>query len=75
MKKIKKRIKLRKPVKELLVKIIITLVILVADVVLYHYLGIYGSYAVENSWASAFVFVGWFWLLAGQFGWLFLLWE
>lgn len=75
MKKYKKRIKLKRPARELLVKILITLVILVADVIIYHLLGVYGHLAVQNNWASAFIMVGWFWLLAGQFGILYTMWE
>ena len=73
--KIKKRVKLKRPVRKLLVKILITLGILIADIVIYHFLGIYGYLAVERGWASSFILVGWFWLLAGQFMWLYVLWE
>ena len=75
MKKRVYKYKLRRPIRRLLIKLLITLVILIVDVVLYHYLGIAGSYVGENTWANTFCFVGWFWLLAGQFGILYTMWE
>ena len=71
----KKVYKLKKPVKMLLIKSLITLCLIVADIILYHYLVVYGSYMGETAWASTFIFVGWFWLLAGQFIALGNMWE
>lgn len=71
----KKKIRLKKSVKKLLIKSLITLLVLIIDVVLSHYLGIYGSLAVENTWHSTFILVGWFWLLAGHFIALHMMWD
>lgn len=71
----KRRYRVKGIVKEYIKKILITLIIGIVDVVLYHYLGILGAYASETSWSSAFILVGWFWLLAGQFIWLYAIWE
>lgn len=71
----KKVYKLKKPIKKLIIKSLITLALLILDVVLYHYLCIYGAYIGETAWASTFCFVGWFWLLAGQFMALGTMWE
>lgn len=69
------RYRLRYQAKRRMIKSIITLVMIVLDVVLYHYLGIIGTYVGENTWANTFCFVGWFWLLAGQFMSLYMMWE
>lgn len=75
MKKRVYKYKFKRPVKRLLIKSLITLLIIIADMVLYHYLGVFGSYVGETSWASTFCFVGWFWLLAAQFMVLYIMWE
>ena len=71
----KKVYKLKKPVKMLLLKSLITLCCIILDIILYHYLAIYGSYVGETAWANTFCLVGWFWLLAGQFIALGSMWE
>lgn len=72
---IKKKYRLKKSTRGILVRTIATIIIFVIDVVLYHYLCIYGSQVNEYGWAVAFCFVGWFWLLAGQFMILYIMWE
>ena len=74
-KKRKYKYKLKKDIKEIIKKIIISIIMFIADVVIYHYLGILGHFAVENTWGSVFICVGWFWLLAGQFMAFYAMWE
>ena len=69
------RYRLRHQAKRNIVKVLITLAMIVLDCVLYHYLGVIGAYVGETSWASTFCFVGWFWLLAGQFMAFYMMWE
>ncbi len=74
----KKRIykyRLRREAKQIAKKIIISIIMIIADVVIYHYLGVLGHLAVKNTWASAIICVGWFWLLAGQFMAFHAMWE
>lgn len=69
------RYRLRREVKETIGKIFISLILATLDVVIYHYLGVLGSVVGENTLSSGIIGVGWFWLLAGQFMWLFVMWE
>lgn len=76
--KIKKRrykYRLRREVKRTALKIIISLIMIVADCVIYHYLGVLGHLMGENHLASIFIYVGWIWLLAGQFMAFYAMWE
>ena len=75
MKKRRYRYKLKNDVKKIIKKIVISILMAVADIIIYHYLGILGHLAVENTWASAIICVGWFWLIAGQFMAFYLMWE
>lgn len=71
MKKRIKKTRLRRKAK----KVMIALAFIVADIITYHYLGIIGAYVGETAWANTFCCVGWFWLLAGQFMALHMIWE
>ena len=71
----KKVVRLKRGAKELIKKSAITIAMLVFDIVLYHYLIILGSYVGVYEWSSAILLVGWFWLIAGQFGTFYLMWE
>lgn len=75
MKKRKYKYKLRNEAKEIIKKIVISIFMAIADIIIYHYLGVYGHLAVESNWAGAIICVGWFWLLAGQFMAFYLMWE
>lgn len=56
-----KRLRLKK-----WVKIAITILIIVTDIIIYHYLGVKGSYIGENTLNNIIIPAGWFWLLFGQ---------
>lgn len=66
----KKKLKLR-----LWVKVVITLILVIVGFIIYHYLGIKGSYIGENRLTNIFIYLGWFWLVAGQIMVLYVMWE
>jgi hypothetical protein len=66
----KKKYKLKK-----WVKVVITLILVSVGIVLYHILGIYGAYASKSTLGSIFICLGWFWLLVGQIGIIYTMWE
>lgn len=66
----KKKYKLRK-----WVKIVISAIIIIIGVVIYHYLAKLGAYASENTMSSIFICLGWFWLVFGQISMLYAIWE
>jgi len=71
----KKVVRIKSKAKEIIKKVLITIAMLVFDIVLYHYLIILGAYVGVYEWSSAILLVGWFWLIAGQFGAFYLMWE
>lgn len=56
-------------------KVGITLILAIVGIVIYHFLSAYGSYAVENNLGSIFICLGWFWLIVGEFGIIYTMWE
>lgn len=56
-----KRLRLKK-----WVKIVLTIIIIITSILIYHYLGVKGSYTTQNTMSSIFILIGWFWLIAGQ---------
>lgn len=57
------------------VKVVITLILILVGFIIYHYLGIKGSYIGENRLTNIFIYLGWFWLIAGQIMVLYAIWE
>lgn len=57
------------------VKVVITLILILVGIELYHILGIKGAYASKNTLGSIFICLGWFWLVAGQIMVLYVMWE
>lgn len=67
--------KLKKGVKEVLLKVILTVLIALADILLYSCLKMLGIYAGQGSIIDAFLMVGWFWLSLGGVFAMNLIWE
>lgn len=57
------------------VKVVLSLLMVVTGVTIYRYLGFLGATRSENGYASIFILLGWFWLLAGQIMMLYFMWE
>ena len=66
----KKRYKLKKGA-----KVVITLITVSVGIVLYHILANKGAYASESTLGSIFICLGWFWLIVGEFGIIYSIWE
>lgn len=66
----KKKYKLRK-----WVKIVISAIIIIIGVVIYHYLAKLGAYGSKNGIGSIFICLGWFWFVFGQISMLYAIWE
>ena len=61
----KKKLKLKKEVIDLLLKIILTSLIALADILLYAILKMIGIHAGQGSIVDALLTTGWFWLSLG----------
>ena len=71
----KKKYKLKKNIKKTIIKIAITLLFAVLDVIMYRNLMFLSALDVKTNWGSAIALTGWFWALAGQFIVLYFIWE
>ena len=67
----KGKYKLKKDIK----KILITLLFLILDILLCRFITFNWSYTDKTSLGNIFILVGCIWLLAGQFMWLYCVWE
>lgn len=66
----KKRIKMTK-----WGKVVFTLILMLVEVVVYHILGILGSYVNMTISVNWLLLFGWFWILVGQPLIIYMIWE
>lgn len=66
----KKRYKLKK-----WVKVVITLAVISVGIIIYNLLGIHGSKMGQDTLASILISLGWFYLIVGQIGIVYSIWE
>ena len=71
----RRKLRLKRRIKEILKKVGITILIVGVDLILYHYLSIVGEFQGTTSWCSAFLVVGWSWITMATVPLLMFVWE
>ena len=56
-------------------KIILTIAVILASAFIHHLMGVFGSKVQSNGIYLPITLLGWIWLLLGQFGVFYVLWE